>query len=98
MPTFFRHIVISSFIYRNEDDASLKEMNIHLESFYSLYGIVKDVQKRIVEGSLSHSEVAVEVERVNNEEQDASNECGSDNGQFTVILRDAWYFFESVVT
>ena len=98
MPTILCHSVIKNFIYRNETDATSKEMNIHTESFYSLYGIVKDVQKKIVEGNLSNSEVAVEVERVNNEETDVSDECKSDKERFTVILRDAWYFCGNVVT
>lgn len=92
------HLAIGYFIYRNENEPTSKEMNIHIEIFYSLYGVVKDVQKKMVEGNLSNSEVAVEVERVNIEETDVSDEYKSDKERFTVILRDAWYFCGNVVT
>lgn len=97
MPMISCHLFIRNFIYRNENEATSKEMNVHIESFYSLYGIVKSVQKKIVEGNLSNSEVTVEVERVNIEETDVSDECKSDKERFTVILRDAWYFCGHVV-
>ena len=82
---------MSGFMNRNENDASSKKTSIHIENYHSLCGIVKDIQKKIIEGNSSDSKVVIEVEQRLQDEHEMADEQDEKKDRFTVILRDAWY-------
>ena len=82
---------MSGFMNRDENDASSKITSIHIENYHSLFGIVKDIQKKIIEGNSSDSKVVIEVEQRLQDEHQMADEQDEKKDRFTVILRDAWY-------
>lgn len=82
---------MSGFMNRDENDASSKKTSIHIENYHSLFGIVRDIQKKIIDGNSSDSKVVIEVEQRLQDEHEMADEQDEKKDRFTVILRDAWY-------